>query len=105
MKLKPIGSNQKDEMNVGLDEYVTFFTRARRITLLGSNQTEVELADGTIIFYSYNTPVAVFVPEKGGLCSDHKYGAFTSRHINATIERWGCSRTDVSQNTINQLAG
>ena len=32
---------------------------------IGSNQTEVQLADGTCILYSYTTPVAALVPGRG----------------------------------------
>ena len=71
---------------------------------VGSNQTEIERY-GIIVLYSYQTPVAAFVPGLGGLCSSHKYSTTTSRHVNAAISRWGCSRTDVDQGVIDQLAG
>ena len=72
---------------------------------VGSNQTEIEREGGVIVLYSYQTPVAAFVPGKGGLCSSHKYSTTTSRHVNKAIERWGCSRKDVDQGVIDQLAG
>ena len=71
---------------------------------VGSNQTEIERADGVTVLYSYQTPVAVFVPGRGALCSKQKYSATTSRHINAAIERWGATRTDVDQGIIDQYA-
>lgn len=71
---------------------------------VGSNQTEVERADGTVIFYSYQTPVAAFVPGKGALCSSRKYSVTTSKHVNAAVERWNASRTNVDQSVIDQLA-
>ena len=76
-----------------------------KLNLVGSNQTEIEKADGVTVLYSYSTPVAAFVPGKGGLCSSKKYSTTTSRHINKAIARWGCSRTDVEQGVIDQLAG
>ena len=76
-----------------------------KLTPIGSNQTEIERADGVIILYSYKTPVAAFVPGKGGLCTSTKYSATTSRHINAAIVRWGCSRAQVDQGVIDQMAG
>lgn len=71
---------------------------------IGSNQTEIGKSGGITILYSYKTPVAVFVPGKGGLVSSKKYSVTTSRHINKAIERWGCSRTEVDQGIIDQYA-
>lgn len=76
-----------------------------KVNPVGSNQIEVEKNDGTIVLYSYQTPVAAFVPGKGGLCSSKKYSHTTSRHVNAAIDRWDCSRTDVNQDVIDQIAG
>ncbi len=71
---------------------------------VGSNQTEIERADGVTILYSYSTPVAAFVPGKGALCTSRKYSMTTSRHINAAVERWGATRTNVEQSEIDKLA-
>ena len=71
---------------------------------VGSNQVEIERDNATVL-YSYSTPVAAFVSGKGGLCTTMKHSATTSRHISAAIKRWGCSRTDVDQGVIDQLAG
>jgi hypothetical protein len=75
-----------------------------KLNPVGSNQTEVTKADGTTILYSYQTPVAAFVPGKGGLCSTQKYSVTTSRHVNKAIERWGCGRSNVEQAEIDGLA-
>ena len=75
-----------------------------RINHVGNNQTEIERKGGGIVLFSYNTPVAAFVPGKGGLCSTRFYSRTTSRHINAAIVRWNCSRTDVSQSVIDKIA-
>ncbi len=71
---------------------------------VGSNQIDVELQNGTTVLYSYATPVAAFVPGRGGLCSSTKYSATTSRHVNFAIERWGCSKTVVDQTEIDDIA-
>jgi hypothetical protein len=76
-----------------------------KLNPVGSNQTEIERNDGITVLYSYRTPVAAFVPGKGALCSLVKYSVTTSRHINAAVKRWGCSRTDVDQGIIDQYAG
>lgn len=71
---------------------------------IGSNQTEIEYPDGITVFYSYKTPVAVFVPGKGALCTSTKYSNTTSRHISATVKRWDATRTDVDQGVVDQYA-
>lgn len=75
-----------------------------KVRNVGSNQTEVELSNGTIVLYSYATPVAAFVPGRGGLVSSTKYSATTSRHISKAIYRWGCSKTIVDQVEIDDIA-
>ena len=75
-----------------------------KLNPIASNQTELEKPDGTIVFYSYATPVAAFVPGQGGLATTKKYSRTTSRHITLAIRRWSCSRTDVDQAVIEKLA-
>ena len=75
-----------------------------KINHVGSNQTEIELNNGTIVLYSYSTPVAALVPSRGGLCSSTKYSATTSRHVNFAISRWGCNKTVVDQSEIDDIA-
>ena len=72
---------------------------------IAPNQTEIVYDDGRTVFYSYKTPVVVFVSGRGALATKEKYSVTTVRHINQTIKRWGCSRTDVPQSEINELAG
>ena len=76
-----------------------------KLNPVGSNQTEIEREGGTVILYSYSTPVAAFVPGKGALCTSERYSNTTSRHVNAAVVRWGATRTDVDQGVIDQLAG
>lgn len=57
---------------------------------IGKNQTEIALENGTIVLYSYNTPVAVLIGNKA-LVTSKKYSVTTSKHITQTISRWGCS--------------
>lgn len=75
-----------------------------KLNPIGSNQTEVERENGVTVLYSYKTPVAAFVPGKGALCTEHRYSVTTSKHINAAVKRWGCSRTNVPQSEIDKLA-
>lgn len=75
-----------------------------KLNPVGSNQTEIEKADGTTILYSYKTPVAAFVPGRGALVTSKKWSVTTSRHINKALERWGATRHEVDQTEIEKLA-
>lgn len=75
-----------------------------KLNPVGSNQTEVEKSDGTTVLYSYQTPVAAFVPGKGALCTSKKYSVTTSKHINQAVSRWGATRVNVDQGVIDQIA-
>ena len=46
--------------------------------------TQVSLADGTEVLFSYSTPVAALVPGKGWIRTEQFYSTTTSKHIN----RW-----------------
>ena len=71
---------------------------------IAANQTEVEREGGVTVFYSYETPVAAFVPGSGALCTIKKYSRTTSKHINQAVERWGATRRNVAQVEIDRLA-
>lgn len=49
---------------------------------LGSNQSKLTFADGKEVFFSYETPVAAYVPEIGYVKTSQKWSRTTSRHIN-----------------------
>ena len=69
-----------------------------------ANQVEVTGKGSIVVLYSYSTPVAVFIPGVGGLCTTKKWSQTTSRHIASAIARWGCARQDVSQDVIEHYA-
>lgn len=52
----------------------------------GSNRTLLSLADGTVVLFSYETPVAAFVPERGYIRTDKYHSVTTSRHINEFVK-------------------
>jgi hypothetical protein len=59
---------------------------------LGSNQTELDLGNGTIVLFSYKTPVAVMIDEGLGFVfyrTDKKWSVTTSRHINKWLGVYG----------------
>jgi len=75
-----------------------------KLNSIAANQTEVERADGSTVFYSYKTPVAVFVPGRGALVTSKKYSKTTSKHITQTVNRWGATRHEVEQDEIDKLS-
>lgn len=68
---------------------------------IGSNQTEVELANGNTILYSYSTPVAAHIPGQGYYRTSTRHSVTTSHHINHWI---GCPSQAVAQEEINAIA-
>lgn len=59
---------------------------------IGSNQNELVLSNGVKVLYSYSTPVAAYVPERGYLKTSTFYSVTTSKHIN----KWLPDNTIVS---------
>ena len=53
-----------------------------KLTPIAANQTSVTFNDGTEVFFSYKTPVAAYLPEKGYVKTEKFYSVTTSRHIN-----------------------
>lgn len=66
---------------------------------LGANQAELSVGDALVLF-SYQTPVAAWVPGQGWIRTATRYSQTTSRHIN----RWlGGAGTVVPQSVIDGL--
>ena len=54
-----------------------------RHNTIAKNQTEVTLSNGDQIFFSYRTPVAVYIAKKGRYArTDAWFSSSTTRHIN-----------------------
>ena len=73
-----------------------------KLTSLAANQTQLVLADGTEIFFSYETPVAAKLPNGDYLRTNQKFSGTTTRHINKWLE--GVNALEVSQEVINNIA-
>ena len=57
-----------------------------KLTPIAANQTEVSYNNGTQIFFSYRTPVAAYLPEKGYVRTEKFWSVTTSRHINKYLQ-------------------
>ena len=73
-----------------------------RLSRIGYNQTVIVHNDGTEVFFSYDTPVAVRLPNYEYLKTNVKYSVTTTRHINKWLD--GVNAIEVSQETINNHA-
>ena len=51
-----------------------------KIKPIASNQTELHLNDGTVVLFSYQTPVAVNYAEGGFARTSTKWSKTTSKH-------------------------
>ena len=75
-----------------------------KVQPIGSNQTEVSLADGTEVLISYQTPVAALVPGQGWIRTATKWSATTTKHVNAWLRKnCGGTVTEVDQWELDQL--
>lgn len=70
---------------------------------LATNQTELEIGKGVVVFFSYKTPVAAFIPGQGYMRSNHKWSRTTSKHINKWLN--GVCASEVDQIVLDTLVG
>jgi hypothetical protein len=70
---------------------------------IASNQNQLNLNDGTQVFFSYKTPVAAYVPELGYVRTVKKWSTTTSRHINKWLE--GINAKEIDQQFLYDLVG
>jgi hypothetical protein len=73
-----------------------------RLKPIAKNQTEITKMDGTLIFFSYDTPVACCI-ENQFYRTDKKWSVTTTRHINAWLD--GRPAETVSQQWIDSMVG
>jgi len=70
---------------------------------IASNQNQLNLNDGTQVFFSYKTPVAAYVPELGYVRTVKKWSTTTSRHINKWLD--GVIAKEIDQQFLYDLVG
>lgn len=59
------------------------------LTTIGANQTMITLSNGAQVFFSYNTPVAAYLPGEGYVVTATKHSVTTSKHVNGWAGK-GC---------------
>ena len=68
---------------------------------IGSNMQTIELEDGTLILFSYETPVAGFVPGHGWVRTSRFYSSTTSKHINKFLKSVDKHAVEVPQEVLS----
>jgi hypothetical protein len=66
---------------------------------IGANKTELHIGD-SVVFFSYETPVAAFVPGRGYVKTETKYSRTTSKHVTQWIDG---SSTTLPQDDFDKL--
>ena len=74
-----------------------------KLTPIAANQTEVSINDGPQIFFSYRTPVAAYLPEKGYVRTSKFWSVTTSRHINKWLKNV-TNVEEIDQGVLDNLA-
>ena len=74
-----------------------------KLTPIAANQNEVSFNNGTQIFFSYKTPVAAYLPEKGYVRTEKFWSVTTSRHINKWLKDIN-NVTEIDQAILDNLA-
>ena len=72
-------------------------------TPIAANQTQISLNNGTEVFFSYKTPVAAYLPEKGYVRTEKFWSVTTSRHINKWLKDIN-NVTEIDQAILDNLA-
>ena len=74
-----------------------------QLTPIAANQTQLNLNDGTQVFFSYKTPVAAKLPNYDYIRTATKWSTTTTRHINKWLEGVNCKTVD--QSILDNLVG
>ena len=74
-----------------------------QLTPIAANQTQLNLNDGTEVFFSYRTPVAAKLPNYDYIRTATKWSTTTTRHINKWLE--GVTAQTVDQSILDNLVG
>lgn len=72
-----------------------------KLNKLGNNETEVILSCGTVVLFSYETPVAAMLPSGRYVRTDKKWSVTTTRHINKWLS--GTHASEIEQEFLDGL--
>ena len=92
----------------GSSDYTTENNRERttmKLRQYGSNQTELSLLCGAVVFFSYETPVAALLPSGRYIRTEKKWSVTTSKHINKWLTGVTSPVEQVPQEELHRLVG
>ena len=69
----------------------------------GNNETEIQLNNGSKLFFSYSTLVLVKTQSYDIYQTTQRHSQTTQRHINRTLGRWGAVDGMVSQEELESM--
>ena len=72
-----------------------------KLNPIAANQNEVVLNNGDTIFFSYRTPVAAYLSDKGYVRTEKFWSVTTSRHINKWLN--GTNADEIAQEELYKL--
>ena len=99
---KGIGIYNKGEP-VNCSSYVSNGSILMQLTPIAANRTQLNLNDGTEVFFSYKTPVAAKLPNYDYIRTATKWSSTTTKHINQWLE--GVHAETVDQSILDNLVG
>jgi len=76
-----------------------------KINNVGSNMTELATNSGTVILFSYSTPVAAMLPSGQYVKTSERYSQTTTRHINKWLQGVSANVETRSPKFISNLTG
>lgn len=77
-----------------------------KIAKLGNNETELVFDNNVRILFSYQTPVAAYIPQRGFIKTSHRFSVTTSKHVSRWLTDNGVFETaePVHQSELERLA-
>ena len=77
-----------------------------KLCRIGPNETTVNFKEGTVVLFSYSTPVAALLPSGRFVKTTQYYSKTTSRHINRWLAGTSPANVEpVSQYYLDELVG
>lgn len=74
-----------------------------KLVPIAKNQNEVVFGEGTVVLFSYQTPVAAMLPSGRYVRTNAWYSSTTSRHLNKWLAGVEDSVEEVDQEFIDNL--
>jgi hypothetical protein len=74
-----------------------------KLKSIGSNMATISTVDGTVILFSYETPVAALLPSGRHVKTSKKWSPTTTKHINKWLVGVSSPVEELDQNFFDSL--